>query len=573
MASVDGSALRRVPGRVPWPSLLQYLVFAIVALLVLYPVLLLVASSFQLTQPSAPATFGFDAWITAFSTPSIRSAMWNTVALILARQSIAFTIAIMIAWLLARTDMPGRRTLEFMFWIAFFLPTIPVVQAWVLLLDRDYGLVNQALTQLPFVRGPVFDIHSFSGIVWAHLAHNAIAIKIILLVPFFRAMDSSLEEAARLSGSGVLGTVRRITAPVLAPGLIAVFLIGMIYTLHSFEIETILGPPFRFSIFSTEVYALINQERPNFGAATALSSSILLCMLPFIVAHRWLTSRSHHTTIGGRYQGNRTRLGRWKYPALGFVMALALLTTVVPLVMLLVGSFAKKWGFFAMAEPWTLGHWASVFSDSLFLSSLKNSLLLGIGTALFGMVGFAIVAYIAARTRFALRGLLDFLTWLPSVLPGIILSLGLLWLFLGTPILKPIYGSVLGMVIATFIGCMTIGVQMINSNLVQLGSELEEAARIAGGNWWQTYRHVVLPLTLPVILLTGALCFALAIRNVSNVVFLGSASTKPLSLLQLDFMVEGRYEPASVLGILLVLLTVGAAVLARHYGSRFELVK
>jgi ABC-type Fe3+ transport system permease subunit len=129
------------------------------------------------------------------------------------------------------------------------------------------------------------------------------------------------------------------------------------------------------------------------------------------------------------------------------------------------------------------------------------------------------------------------------------------------------------MVIATFIGCMTIGVQMINSNLVQLGAELEEAGRIAGGNWWQTYRHVVLPLTLPVILLTGALCFALAIRNVSNVVFLGSASTKPLSLLQLDFMVEGRYEPASVLGILLVLLTVGAAMLARHYGSRFELVK
>jgi iron(III) transport system permease protein len=296
-------------------------------------------------------------------------------------------------------------------------------------------------------------------------------------------------------------------------------------------------------------------------------------MIPFIVAHRWITSRNTYTTVGGRYRGTRIELRPWKYPAFVVVLALALLTTLVPLVMLAIGSFTKKWGFFDIAEPWTTGHWTRVLGDRIFLTSLKNSLLLGIGTALLGMVVFSIVGYITVRTRFALRGSLDFLTWLPSVLPGIILSLGLLWLFLGTPVFKPLYGSIAGLVIATFVGCMTIGVQMIKSNLVQLGVELEESGRISGGSWWQMYRHVILPLTMPVTLLTGALSFALAIRNVSNVVFLGSGDTRPLSLLQLDFMVEGWYESASVVGIVLVVLTVSVAVIARLYGSRFELVK
>lgn len=116
------------------------------------------------------------------------------------------------------------RWLELMFWTAFFLPTIPVVQAWILLLDRDFGLINRALAGLPFVRESPLDIHSFWGIVWVHLAKDAIAIKIMLLTPIFRSMDSSYEEAARLSGSSLAGSVLRITLPLMAPGLVAVFL-------------------------------------------------------------------------------------------------------------------------------------------------------------------------------------------------------------------------------------------------------------------------------------------------------------------------------------------------------------
>src|SRR6185312_2998060 len=125
---------------------------------------------------------------------------------------------------------------------------IPVVEAWVLLLDPDYGMINSAIATVPFVRDAPFNIYSFPGIIFVHLAHTAIAIKIVLLVPLFRAMDSSLEEMGRLCGLSVFGTLARITLPTLAPGLLIVLLIGSIATMHSFEIEAILGPPFRFSI-------------------------------------------------------------------------------------------------------------------------------------------------------------------------------------------------------------------------------------------------------------------------------------------------------------------------------------
>jgi iron(III) transport system permease protein len=234
-------------------------------------------------------------------------------------------------------------------------------------------------------------------------------------------------------------------------------------------------------------------------------------------------------------------------------------------------SFARKWGYYSIDDPWTVGNWTRVLSDRTFVASLKNSIYLGVGTAIAGMIGFSIVANIIVRTRFAWRSALDFLAWFPSLLPGIILSLGLLYCYLGSPVLRPVYGSIFGMVVATLIGCLTIGVQVVKSNLMQIGAELEGAARVTGANRWQVYRFVILPLTMPSVLLCGIISFALAIRNVSNVVFLGSAGTRPLSLLQLDFMTEGWYEPACVVGLILSLVTTLVALVVARYSARFAI--
>ncbi len=540
----------------------------LLVLLVLYPVVIVVLSSFQTSRPGQAATWSLDAWRVALSDPSMLQAVWNTIILMVAQHGISLPIAVALAWVLARTDIPGAHWLEFMFWIAFFLPALPVTLGWILLLDPEYGLLNHVVAALPFVdRGP-FNIYSFWGIVWAHIAHTSIAVKVMLLTPAFRNLDASLEEASRISGASTLGTVWRVVVPVMAPALLIVLLLSCIHSMQAFEVEAILGPPFQFFIFSTKVYRLINQEPPLFASATALSTSVLILVLPLIFLQRWMTTRRSYTTVSGQFRGGKVRLGRWRKPAFALVLGTALIITAVPFTFLMIGTFMKLFGFFNLPEPWTTQHWGRVFGDPIFLTSVRNTLAISFGTAAVAVALFSLVAYVAVRTRYAARGALDFISWFPSTLPGIILGLGLLWVFLGNPVLRPVYGTLAILIIATVISTMTLGVQIIKSHLVQFSFELEEAARIGGGTWWHVYKHVILPLLMPVLLLVGAVSFISAARNVSTVALLATSGTRPLSLLQLDFMVEGRYEAAAVVGVIVVLLTTGIALVARVFGLR-----
>ena len=286
--------------RVELQTIAYTLILALVAVLVLYPVILVVLSSFQTARPGQPAALTLDAWRVALADPTILAAIWNTITVTVARHGIAFPVAILIAWILARTDIPGAHWLEFLFWIAFFLPALPVTLGWILLLDPEYGLLNQLVTVLPFVEKGPFNIYSFWGIVWAHLGHSTIAVKVMLLTPAFRNLDASLEEASRISGASVLGTLFRVVVPVMTPVLLVVALLSLIHSLQAFEIEAILGPPFQFFIFSTKVYRLINQEPPLFASATALSSMVLGLIVPLIFVQRWMTSRRSYTTVSGQ---------------------------------------------------------------------------------------------------------------------------------------------------------------------------------------------------------------------------------------------------------------------------------
>jgi iron(III) transport system permease protein len=121
---------------------------------------------------------------------------------------------------------------------------------------------------------------------------------------------------------------------------------------------------------------------------------------------------------------------------------------------------------------------------------------------------------------------------------------------------------------ATVISSMTLGVQVIKSALTQLAVELEEAAKVAGGSGWSSFRDIILPIITPSLLLVGTLSFIAAARNVSTVALIATSHTRPLSLLQLDFLVESRYESAAVIGIIVVALTTGVALISRLLGLR-----
>lgn len=561
--------VRRKRGRLETQTVFYSAVLLLIAFVVVYPILLLLYQSFQVGPFGTETTWGLANWRRALGEPAMRDAIVNTLTLTITRQFIAFIIGIPIAWLLARTDIPGRYWLEFGFWVAFFLPSLTCTLGWILLLDPGYGLINELLQKLPFITEPPFDIFSWWGIVFAHLASGTLAIKVMLLTPAFRNMDAALEEASRASGASTPGTLFRVVVPIMAPVIFVVFLMGTIRAMEAFETELILGAPAKIDVYSTLIYRQVFDVTPQYGTATALSMIVLALLLPFIALQQWFTRRRSHATVSGKYSARLQPLGKWKWPLFAAIALLLLAITVLPVALVTAGTFMKIFGYFSLPSgSFTTANWEKALNHPQLFSALRTTLLIACGAAAIAMVAFSLVAYISVRTRFALRGLLDFLTWLPSAIPGIVIGLGFLWLFLGTPLFRPLYGTIWVLMIAIALGGMTLGVQVIKSNLVQLGAELEEASAASGAATFYTFRIIVLPLVAPAILVVGLLIFASAAREISLVALLSSGAVKPLAMLQLNYMEDGSYELATVVGVFILMLTVGAALLARLVSMR-----
>lgn len=539
---------------------------AVVAFVVLYPIVLLAVNSFRVGDFGRATVWGLANWQAAFSQPRIVGALENTLTLALSRQAIAMVIGVTLAWLLARTNLPGRIWLELCFWFALLLPNLPILMGWILLLDGHYGILVNALRSL--FPDFSFDIFSWWGIVIAHLMINLIPLKVFLLTPAFRNMDSALEEASRTSGAGTLRTLVQIVIPLLTPAILFITLVGIIRSMQSFEIELVLGGSAGIDVYSTLIYRQVMQSPPEYGKATALSMVILVALVPFIVAQQWLVGRRSYTTVSGKYTSRLHDLGALKWPLFGLIVGLLGAIIVLPTAFMLIGTFMKVFGVFNLPDPWTLNNWRRILSDPTLLKALVNTLYVAVGATAFSVTLFTLIAYVSVRTRFTGRRLLDLLTWMPSTVPGIVTSLGLLWLFIGTPMFRPLYGTIWILIIALGFAGMTLGVQLIKASLLQLGLELEEASWAAGAGWLFTLRRVLLPLIAPTIAVVALQTFGAAASAISLVALLGSANNKPLSLLQLEYLDTGLFEAASVIGVIIFLVTVGAALLARGVSLR-----
>ena len=537
-------------------------------ILVAYPLALLIYGSFLPDNAGQSQGPSLSAWANALNQPGMSNALINTLKRTAVTEIIALPSAILIAWLAARTDMPGRQWIDRLLWVAFFLPALPVLLGWILLFDPDFGLANQLMNALFRGHEPWFNIYSFWGIVFAHMASRSIAAKYIFLVPAFRNFDGALEEASIIAGYGTLRTLWHIVVPMLVPAIMVTAIISLVHSLESFEIELILGGPIDFYVFSTRIYRLIEQSPPLFGAATVLALAVLFCMLPLMIWQQRILSSRNFITVTSHFRPRVLRLGRLRWPSFCLLALGGLIITLVPTICLIMGTFMNLFGKFDLEIVWTLDHWSTILNDSETLSALLNTLIMGLAAAGLGLLWFPAIAYVTDRTRLPGHSLLGLLAWLPATLPGIILGLGLLWMFLTTPLLRSLYGSIGVLILAVLIAALSTGVQLIRSNLVQIGRELEEASYITGASWFTTFRLIMMPLLGPVLLTVALLTFNSAARNVAGIAMLATASNRPLSMLQVDYMVDGRYEPAAIVGVLIVAMTLGMAIIARRIASR-----
>jgi iron(III) transport system permease protein len=550
-------------------TLRLFFLIAVIACFTAYPVTLLFLSSFQVSQPGQPIAWGLEGWRMAFSDPSVPPALWNTLILGVVRVAITTVLSVFFAWVITRTDTPGKGFIEFMLWLGFFLPLLPMTLGWVLLLDPNYGIVNRLLVDwLGLSTGP-FNIYSYGGIIWVHLAFST-CVRFMLLTPAFRALDAALEEAAHVAGSSAIVTLARITVPVLMPAVLATTMLAFIKSLESLEVEIVLGVPARIFVYSTLVWDYAHFEPPAYHAATALSSIFLVTVFGLIWLQRIVLGTREYTTVGGRgYSGRVMQLGRWRWVTFGFSVTFIAVMIALPMFVLLMGTFMKAFGYFSIAEPWTVSNWSGAFNDPILLRSLRNTLILGIGAGGLGGLFYAIVGYNIVRSRFRGRQVLDFLVWLPWALPGVLISLALLWATLGIGKgVTPIYGTLYLLVLAIMIKELPLGTQISKASVMQIGKELEESSSVSGASGIRTFRKIVIPLMLPAILATALVVFVSAVRDIPVVLLLSSPSSRPLSLLMLDYMMGAEMERATVIGVFVVLIIVAVALLVRVFGLR-----
>jgi iron(III) transport system permease protein len=536
------------------------------------PLLFLITGSFNMAPPGREAVYGLGNWIRAFSDPGTVSALWMSFLLSVVRLIPAMILAVLFAWLISRTDMPGGKLIESLCWVAYFVPDFPLILAWLLLLDPNFGFLNSVARTLPFVDGPLFNPYSFWGIVWVHTATGGIWFKVMLLTPVFRRLGASLEEAARVSGASTATMLRRITLPVLAPMILAISVLSFIRGLQSFNTELLLGTPAGIYVYSTRIYDYLHREPAAYGEATALGSVFLLVLgVLLFVYWKLLSGKRKFTVVTGQgYSTARVKLGKWKYPALAGCISYVVVMMLLPLVFLVLGSFMRRYGFFHINSPFTLAHWQNLFGDPIFLVSLKNSLIIATVTALGGMLLYSTVAYLLVSRRMIAAPLLESFCWLPHILPGILLGLGVLWLFLSTPLRHVLYGTVWGIAFALILSDSPVTTQAFKAGFLQLGGDLEEAARVSGASWAYTYRRILLPLLAPIAAATGLMNFGNALTSISTPVLLYSHQSRPLSILLLEYSFTGELERGAALGLLITAIICAMMLVGRKLGLKLS---
>ncbi len=535
---------------------------------IVYPLLLILLNSFNVATIADPPVYGLQAWREAFSERGVWQSLWNSVKIAAVLQTIALPAGIFISWLLARTNIPFANGFEFCFWVSFFLPPLATTFGWMLLLDPNTGLVNVWIKKMPLFGDVTFDIYTFWGIIWTHLVSHGVSMKVMLMTPAFRRMDASMEEASQVAGASTLATMLRITVPVMTPVVVVVFLLSVIRIFSSFEIELLLGIPWGFYVYSTKIVDLARQEPPLVNQAAALGSIILLFLAAFIPLQRRLINRRQFTTVTGRFKPKLIDLGIWKYPATAFIILVVLFLDVVPILSVLGGSFMVRFGFFNLPRTWTLEYWHMALGDPRLMLALKNTLIIAGSAALIGPLIFSVVAYVLVRTKLPGRAILDSICWLPSAIPGVLSGLGLLWLFLGTPIFRPFYGTLFLLLIASILGGVTLACQVLKANFIQLSSELEEASRMSGAGFWRTYFRIVFPLMSQTMVLVAVVKFMFASQNAANIILLATSESRTLSLLALDQVAAGYREVASITVIFIMALTLGVALIGRSFGLK-----
>jgi len=502
-----------------------------------------------------------------FADPRFYQAAGNTIICGIGATLISCVLGFSLAWVVSRTDMPGRRWFEVFNLVPFFLSPYVGAISWVYLAAPHSGILSKLLADTFGLPPDLIPIYGIGGATWVLSLFYTPYVYLFVIAPM-QQMDPALEDAARVHGAGFWTTLRLVTIPLLFPALFSAALIVFVTSAGLFDVPLALASPRGVRTMPTEIFQLV-QYPSDLGRAAAFGVMVMAVTILFTVLQRRYIDRRRFETVTGKGYRPRTialrRGGRCGALALEIIYIGC--AVVLPVIALLMVSLSSIWTGTLSYATLTLRNFEYViFNYSLTQQAILNSLLLAVAGATLGVAMSVLQAYYVNRGPRQRRATVDAILSLPLGIPGIILGLGFLILAIRTPL----YSTLAIILIAYVARFFPFATRTVSSMLLAINPELEQSARANGASWLQTMRYVLVPLLMPAIVAAWLMLFVIFIRELGATILLYAQGTETISV-ALVVLSERSFGYVAALAMIQLMLLLMAFSLFR--ATRASLVQ
>jgi iron(III) transport system permease protein len=501
------------------------LVVLLCGALVLYPIGFLINESLNVGDPSAfpPEEYGLDNYTNLVDDAHI---LGNTALVASIATVLAVLFGFLQAWILTRTNIPGRQRLERLMELPYYMTPLIGALAWGVLLGPKTGLVNQAWRALGSP-ADLFNIYSPYGIAWVMALFEG-TIAFVMISASMKSMDPSLEESSRVLGASKLRTALRITLPLVLPGVLSATIFVFAEMLGSFAAAFVLGIPGRFYVVTTAIWEATLSFPPDYGRAAAMGLSLFGVMLITLTLARLVLRHGTYTTITGKgFRPREMDVGRMRWPLLAIAWGYIIVAVILPLGALTLTSFERFATVILSQMHFTMANYETALQMGSVGPAFINSLTLGVSVSTIGVPVMGVLAWIIYRSRMPGRGAAEYIIMFPQAVPRLVFGLGLLWAWINLPI--PIYGTLWLLALAYFTVFLPLGLRTIAGVVLQVDPSLEECARVCGAPWIYQMRTVTLPLLRPGMVAAWLLIFIASVRELGVSIFLMGPNSKVIA--------------------------------------------
>jgi len=464
----------------------------------------------------------------------------------------------MLAFLLVRTDLPGRQGMRTLVILPYAVPPFFGAIAWAQLLGPQGYLLRPVLNLLGIDQAP-WTIYSPGGVVMV-MAIHFFPFVFLTVAGALQRMDVSLEEAARTSGAGSLQVMRQITIPLVAPAILAGGVLAFMGAVANFGIPALLGLRARFFVLTTSIYAALNV--PDFNLATAMSMLLVVISVGALGLQRWIQrGEGRFAVIAGKaIHPQPLRLGVWRWPAFAVAAGFCMVIAVLPIAALVMTSFLRYYGAPLELASLTTRHYKYILgleqvrraaANSVILASAAATLCMGLGTA---------ISYAHAKAKIPGSGMLDAIGTLPYAIPHTVIAIAVLlaWARVG------LYGTLTIILLAYILAYLPFSLRTTSATLQQIHDSLEEAGRVSGAGPLQTFWDIVLPLVKPGMLAGWILVFMPASRELTMSILLFSLRTETIGVTIFNMQDAGYTQIAAALSVIVLVVILAGDLLIRR---------